>query len=71
MVWMSRLIKILKLFLMAIMVILLSSCAATNKNSYVKKRKKASIVNTSQLGKNKYYFSSGYQKKLSRSFKRR
>jgi hypothetical protein len=68
---MHGLTKILKLAIMAIMVVSLSSCAATNKNSYAKRRKKASIVNTSQLGKNKYYFSPGYQKKLSRSYNKK
>ena len=68
---MSKLIKILKSALIVVLLIAFSSCASAHKNSYLKKRKKASIVNTSQLGKNKYYFSSGYQKKLTRSYKKR
>jgi energy-coupling factor transporter transmembrane protein EcfT len=49
------------LILAAIM--LLPACAASKKNPYLSK-KAASHINTSQLGRNKYFFSPQYQKKL-------
>jgi len=46
-------------------------CAPVKKNPYASKKKaQGSIVNASQLGRNKYYFSTGYQKKLTKSFKK-
>ena len=48
----------------------LTGCASARKNPWQKKRAKASHVNTSQLGRNKYYFSVGYQKKLVKSIKK-
>jgi len=55
------------LILAAIM--LMPGCAASRKNSYLAK-KAASHINTSQLGRNKYFFSPKYQKKLYK-FKKR
>lgn len=48
----------------------LTGCFATKKNPYYRKKAKASHVNTSQLGRNRYYFSVGYQKKLVKSYKK-
>ncbi len=42
---------------------LLPGCATSKKNPYLSK-KAASHINTSQLGRNKYFFSPKYQKKL-------
>jgi hypothetical protein len=50
------------LFLVA--VILMPGCAATRKNTYLQKKAAKSHINTSQLGRNKYFFSPQYQKKL-------
>lgn len=51
------------LILSAIM--LMPGCATSKKNSYLtKKAKAASYINTTQLGRNKYFFSPKYQKKL-------
>jgi hypothetical protein len=50
-------------------IILLPSCAATRKNQYRAARKN-SYIDTSQLGRNKYFFSKKYQKKLYRYKKR-
>jgi hypothetical protein len=44
-------------------VLLVPGCASSNKNPYQAK-KKASHIDTSQLGRNKYFFSNKYQKKL-------
>jgi len=68
---MQKLIKILKspCFLLLLVIILAGSGCAVKKNPYQQK-KKSSHVNTSQLGRNKYYFSTGYQKKLQKSVKR-
>ena len=69
---MSKLIKTLKIFFIFFMVVLLSAaCASSKKNPYYEKRLKASRVNVTQLGRNKYYFSKDYQKKLVKSYKRK
>ncbi|MFH0843080.1 MAG: hypothetical protein V1903_10710 [Bacteroidota bacterium] len=48
-----------------------TACAPAKQNPFEKKRSKASRVNTSQLGRNRFYFSTGYQKKLVRSYKKK
>jgi len=48
-----------------------SGCSGTRKNPYYQKRVQASKSNTKQLGRNKYYFSNTYQKKLAKSYKRK
>lgn len=63
-----RLLFFMVLILTALMVI--PGCAATKKNPYVAKRKTNSHVSTSQLGRNRYFFSTQYQKKLNRDRKR-
>jgi hypothetical protein len=69
---MQRFIKILKYgFVFLIVTLFISAgCAASRQNPYMKKKSKASYVNTSQLGRNKYYFSTGYQKKLAKSYRK-
>lgn len=64
-------VRILKYFAMFMFIATLTSCAPSRQNPYNKKRAEASKVNTSQLGRNRYYFSSGYQKKLVKSFRKR
>ncbi len=49
------------LILSAIM--LMPGCASTKKNPYQASRKN-SYIDTSQLGRNKYFFSKKYQKRL-------
>jgi hypothetical protein len=69
---MSRAIKILNYFIILILIVLFTlSCAPTKKNPFYEKRKKSSQVNASQLGRNRYYFSKDYQKKLTKTFKRK
>jgi hypothetical protein len=69
---MLKVINRLKYFsLLLLLVILTLSCAPTKKNPYYAKRSKSSQVNASQLGRNRYYFSSGYQKKLTKNYKKR
>ena len=68
---MSRLVRILKYFVLVVFIAIVAGCASTNRNPYNEKRSKASKVNTSQLGRNRYYFSSGYQKKLNKSYKKK
>lgn len=66
---MSKTIKILKFLLIIVLIALASGCAPARKNTYYQKRKQASKVNTTQLGRNRYYFSTGYQKKLVKNYK--
>jgi len=67
---MQKVIKIVKSTCILLLVILLAgSGCAVKKNPYQKK-KKSSHTSATQLGRNKYYFSVGYQKKLQKSVKR-
>jgi hypothetical protein len=68
---MPRLIKILKFLLIFLLIALFNSCAPAKKNPFYEKRMNASRVNASQLGRNRYYFSKDYQKKLVKSYKRK
>lgn len=60
-------ITLIILILSAIM--LMPGCASSKKNTY-KAARKNSYIDTSQLGRNKYFFSKQYQKKLYRYKKR-
>jgi hypothetical protein len=68
---MSRVIKILYYSFIFLLIVLSTACAPAKKNPYYEKRKKGSQVNASQLGRNKYYFSKDYQKKLTKTFKKK
>jgi hypothetical protein len=68
---MSRAIKILYCSFIFLLIVLFTACAPAKKNPYYEKRKKGSQVNASQLGRNKYYFSKDYQKKLTKTFKKK
>lgn len=70
---MSKLIRILQCSLVLLIVLMAfsSSCSPTRKNTYYQKRAKTSRVNTTQLGRNRYFFSSEYQKKLVKSYRRK
>ena len=63
--------KILRYLLMFMLVAAFIACAPVKKNPWLEKKKQASKVNTSTLGRNKYYFSLRYQKKLTKSFKKK
>jgi len=68
---MSKTIKIFSYSFILIIIILFTACAPAKKNPYYEKRRKSSQVNASQLGRNKYYFSKDYQKKLTKTFKQK
>jgi hypothetical protein len=68
---MSKPVRILKYCFVLILLVLFTACAPAKKNPYYEKRKKSTHVNASQLGRNKYYFSNGYQKKLNTTFKKK
>jgi len=67
----SYLAKIFKYLLIIILIATATGCAPSKKNPWLEKKKQNSRVSTTQLGRNKYYFSSGYQKKLSKNFKKK
>ncbi len=67
----SKSAKIIKFIFLIILIGLLTGCATAKQNPYHKKKSKASKVNASQLGRNRYYFSTGYQKKLLKSYKKK
>ena len=67
-------VKILSKLKYTLFLILIMTCVACvsskKKNPYlVKKRQEASKVNTTHIGRNKYYYTPGYKKKLDRSRK--
>jgi hypothetical protein len=68
---MQKLINILKSGLIIIFLLALTAPGcAVKKNPWMKKKSQASKVNSTQLGRNRYFFSTGYQKKLQKSFKK-
>jgi hypothetical protein len=68
---MPKSVKILKCFLFFILIAAFAGCAPVKKNTWIEKKKQASKVHSSQLGRNKYYFSVGYQKKLTKNYKKK
>ncbi len=68
---MSKAIRIIGIIFIFIMIASLTACSPAKKNTYYAKKKKASILNNTQLGRNRYYFSKDYQKKLYKSYKRK
>lgn len=67
----KRLSVVVKVVFILLVTFLSLSCAASKQNPYYAKRSKASSFNASHLGRNKYFFSKTYQKKLYKSNKRR
>jgi energy-coupling factor transporter transmembrane protein EcfT len=68
---MPKTIKIIKFLLIFMLVVAFIGCAPVKKNPWAEKRSQASKVHTSQLGRNKFYFSPSYQKKLNKNFKKK
>jgi hypothetical protein len=68
---MSKAIKILNYGCVFILIVIFTACAPAKKNPYYQKRQKSSQVNASQLGRNRYYFSKDYQKKLTKTFNKK
>jgi hypothetical protein len=68
---MPKSVEILKYFLFFILIAAFASCAPVKKNPWSEKKKQASKIHASQLGRNKYYFSVGYQKKLTKNYKKK
>jgi len=66
----KKISRLLFLLLLSISFIT-AGCASSKKNPYYEKRIEASRTNTKQLGRNRYYFSKDYQKKLAKSYKRK
>ncbi|MDP4224705.1 MAG: hypothetical protein Q8868_15465 [Bacteroidota bacterium] len=63
--------KTLKYLPLLLILILFSSCSAERKNPYYTKRANTPQSHVNQLGRNKYYFSDSYQKRLNKSYKRK
>ena len=60
----------LKYILFLVLIMTCAACASSKKkNPYYAKKKEASKVNTTQLGRNRYYYSPGYKKKMEKSTK--
>jgi hypothetical protein len=68
---MSKGIRTITLLSIAFLIVMFTACAPAKKNPYYEKKRKSSRVDASQLGRNKYFFSSGYQKKLNKNYKKK
>lgn len=68
---MSKAIRLLRIIFIFFMVGVMTACAPAKKNPFYEKRKKNSYVNASQLGRNRYFFSNDYQKKLNKNYKKK
>jgi hypothetical protein len=68
---MSKGSRIINYLSIAFLIIMLTACVPSKKSQYHTKKGRNSRVETTQLGRNKYYFSSGYQKKLNKTFKKK
>jgi hypothetical protein len=68
---MAKATSIFKFFLTILIIQLFFSCAPAKKNTYSQKRKNDSHVTAERMGRNKYFFSPNYQKKLTHSYKKR
>jgi hypothetical protein len=68
---MSKIVRILKFSIILLIVALFTACAPSKKNTWVKKRKKASVVNTAQIGRNRFFYTPHYQKKLIKNYRRK
>jgi hypothetical protein len=68
---MSKTSKILIFTFISVLVVLFTceGCASTKKNVVISKSKD-SMCDLSRLGKNKYFYSNYYQKKLTKSVKK-
>jgi len=67
----TKAVSIFVTFALLILISSITSCSSTRRNPYYEKRIKASRENTNQLGRNRYFFSDKYQKKLVKSYKRK
>ena len=67
----NKILKSLLLLFFSFVMIFSSACGSAQKNPYYEKRMKASQTHTTPLGRNKYYYSKNYQKKLTKSYKRK
>jgi hypothetical protein len=68
---MSKIIRTGGIIFMFFLILSLTDCAPASKNTYYQKKKKSTMLNNTQLGRNRYYFSKDYQKKLYKSYKKK
>jgi PBP1b-binding outer membrane lipoprotein LpoB len=68
---MTKIERILKYALIFLIIVILSGCAPSRKNTWVAKRKEASRVNTTKVGRNRFFFSTDYQRKLQKNYRRK
>ena len=68
---MSKATRISEIIFIFLMIASLTACAPAKKNTYYTKKRKSTMLNNTQLGRNRYYFSKDYQKKLYKSYKKK
>jgi hypothetical protein len=68
---MAKTTCILKYFIVFLILSLALSCAPAKKNTFYQKKKSEPHLSSERMGRNKYFFSPNYQKKLNHSYKKR
>jgi len=66
---MSKIARILQYTLIFIFILLAGGCASSTKRTWEQKRRTAARTNTASVGRNKFFYSTNYQKKLSKSYR--
>jgi len=66
---MHKIARILQYLLIFLLIVIAGGCASSAKHSWEKKRKTAARTNTAQVGRNRFFYSTNYQKKLSRNYR--
>jgi ABC-type Fe3+-hydroxamate transport system substrate-binding protein len=66
---MPKITRIIQYVLIFLLIVVAGGCASSSKSSWEKKRKTAARTNTAQVGRNKFFYSTNYQKKLGRTYR--
>ncbi|MCU0460691.1 MAG: hypothetical protein MUF36_01555 [Bacteroidales bacterium] len=66
---MSKIVRILQYTVIFLLILLAGGCASSNKRTWEQKRKTAARTNTASMGRNKFFYSTNYQKKLSKTYR--
>jgi hypothetical protein len=65
----ARITRNLRYLVIFLSIAVFAGCAPSKKNTWAEKRKTATRVNTSTLGRNRFFYSNNYQKKLNKTYK--